>query len=354
RNNTGKTSVLEAIYLYAHRGNPTIMLELLRRRGEISVSNPRRNPRQADLNPDEYGQEMLDDLRAIFYHRPNIREQLAKLQIGSSPAAAQALRIQLGLLPVSRPSARMRRAQMTPPDPDPDTDVIVDDIREYALAVGFAGWERTYPLYILAERDGFLDDPTPLRRCVFLRTAGLSAGIAAEFWDNVALEQEFETYLLDGLRLIEPEIEAIAFVGDLPPAVRSGRRPIIRLGGARIPLGSTGEGMNRLLGILLALLNARDGFLLIDEIEIGLHYTVQVEMWKLILAMAHRLNVQVFATTHSWDCIEAFQHATSASTAAHGQLIRLQRRRSDPSQIQAVTYTPEELQVVTQGDLEVR
>lgn len=112
--------------------------------------------------------------------------------------------------------------------------------------------------------------------------------------------------------------------------------------------------MNRLLGILLALLNARDGFLLIDEIEIGLHYTVQVEMWKLILAMAHRLNVQVFATTHSRDCIEAFQHATSASTAAHGQLIRLQRRRSDPAQIEAVMYSATMLEAATREEIEVR
>lgn len=352
RNNTGKTSVLEAIYLYAHRGNPAIMLELLRRRGEISISNPRRSPHRDDLHPDEYGQELLDDLRYIFCHRPNIREQNAKLQIGAIHTAAQVLSIQLGLLPIARARTRLGRAQVE--QLDPDTDVIVDDLREYAMAIEYAGRERSYPLYILAERGGFLDDPTPLRRCVLLRTSGLSASVAAEFWDEVALDQEFEAYLLEGLRLIEPEIEAIAFVGDLPAATRSSRRPIIRLGGQRIPLGSTGEGMNRLLGILLALLNARDGFLLIDEIEIGLHYTVQVEMWKLILAMAHRLNVQVFATTHSRDCIEAFQHATSASTAAHGQLIRLQRRRSDPAQIEAVMYSATMLEAATREEIEVR
>ncbi len=352
RNNTGKTSVLEAIYLYANRGNPTVMLELLRRRGEASARNLRRSSRRYDLPPDEYGQEMLDDLRYMFCHRPNIREQTANLQIGVIHPTDQALSIQLGLLPVARTRTRSVRAGAT--QLDFDTDVVVDDIREYAMAVGFAGRESIYPLYILAEREGFLDDPTPLRQCVFLRTSGLSSVLAAEFWDNVALEPEFESYLLDGLRLIEPEIEAIVFIGDLPAATQSGRRPIIRLGGERIPLGSTGEGMNRLLGILLALLNARDGFLLIDEIEIGLHYTVQVEMWQLILAIAHRLNVQVFATTHSWDCIAALQAAMAASKTAEGQLIRLQRRRSDPSQIQAVVYTAEELQVIMQSDLEVR
>ncbi len=129
---------------------------------------------------------------------------------------------------------------------------------------------------------------------------------------------------------------------------------VVGIRGERIPIGSTGEGMNRLLGIMLALLNARDGFLLIDEIEIGLHYTVQVEMWRLIFEMAERLHVQVFATTHSWDCIAALQEAMTVSETTDGQLISLQRRRSNPNLIELVTYDAEELKIATRLDLEVR
>lgn len=76
-----------------------------------------------------------------------------------------------------------------------------------------------------------------------------------------------------------------------------------------LPLYSLGDGMYRALGIALALANARNGILLIDEFENGLYYTVQPDIWQLIFQVARRLNIQVFATTHSWDCIEAFQQA---------------------------------------------
>ncbi len=79
--------------------------------------------------------------------------------------------------------------------------------------------------------------------------------------------------------------------------------------------------MGRLLGVALALVNASDGVLLIDEIESGLHYTVQADMWRLIFRVAHRLNVQVFATTHSWDCIEAFQKAALEDVAEEGLIL---------------------------------
>ena len=52
--------------------------------------------------------------------------------------------------------------------------------------------------------------------------------------------------------------------------------------------------MQRTFGIALALVNARNGLLLIDEFENGLHYLVQPDLWRLIFQVARRLNVQVF------------------------------------------------------------
>ncbi len=110
--------------------------------------------------------------------------------------------------------------------------------------------------------------------------------------------------------------------------------------------------MNRLLGIILALVNTKDGILLIDEIESGLHYSVQPDMWRLIFETAAKLNVQAFATTHSWDCIEAFQEAAEAHPE-EGVLISLRRKQQEEG-IAAVLFDEKDLESVTRSYIEVR
>ena len=87
-----------------------------------------------------------------------------------------------------------------------------------------------------------------------------------------------------------------------------GRRAIVRIENIDrpVPLRLLGDGVNRLLDIALSLVNARGGLLLIDEFENGLHHTVQFDAWKTIFLLAKELDIQVFATSHSWDAVEAF------------------------------------------------
>ena len=66
-----------------------------------------------------------------------------------------------------------------------------------------------------------------------------------------------------------------------------------------------GDGINRILTIILAMLNCENGVLLIDEFENGLHYSVQHQLWKVINDLSTKLNVQVFATTHSMDTLRS-------------------------------------------------
>ena len=70
-----------------------------------------------------------------------------------------------------------------------------------------------------------------------------------------------------------------------------------------MPIGSYGDGLRRLLALRLALQGANHGYLLIDEIDYGLHWTVMEEVWRLLVEVAKEADVQVFATTHSHDCI---------------------------------------------------
>jgi predicted ATP-dependent endonuclease of OLD family len=101
---------------------------------------------------------------------------------------------------------------------------------------------------------------------------------------------------------------------------------------------------------VLSLCNARNGVLLVDEIENGLHYSVQRDIWRAIFRLAKDLNVQVFATSHSWDCVRAFQEAASESPQ-DGVLVRLSRL---DDRIAPTLFSEKELEIVTRDCIEVR
>ena len=142
--------------------------------------------------------------------------------------------------------------------------------------------------------------------CMLTPAHGLSEQRLIELWDGIALTK-LEADVLAALRLIAPGLVDLNFVST--PLSGRERIPVVRIvdNDEPLPLYSLGDGMLRALGISLALVNVKDGILLIDEFENGLYYSVQPDVWQFIFQVARRLNVQVFATTHSWDCIEAFQ-----------------------------------------------
>ena len=72
----------------------------------------------------------------------------------------------------------------------------------------------------------------------------------------------------------------------------------------RLPIGSMGDGMRRLMALATSLAFTKDGCLFVDEIDTGLHYSIMADMWQLVVEKSVASNTQVFATTHSWDCIE--------------------------------------------------
>ena len=128
---------------------------------------------------------------------------------------------------------------------------------------------------------------------------------------------------------------------------------VVRLEGHRhpVPLKSLGDGAMRLLGVALALANSRDGFLLIDEAENGIHHTLQRDFWRMVLQTAEDNNVQVLATTHGWDCVRGFAQAAAELDAIEGVLVRLER---NGNRTRVVEYPEDELIVAARDGIEVR
>lgn len=73
-----------------------------------------------------------------------------------------------------------------------------------------------------------------------------------------------------------------------------------------IDITKYGEGMQRVFEIALLLGYCRNGILCIDEIDSALHKSLLIKFTEFIQTIAKEFNVQVFLSTHSKECIDAF------------------------------------------------
>jgi len=119
-----------------------------------------------------------------------------------------------------------------------------------------------------------------------------------------------------------------------------------------LPANLMGGGIAKFLSVSLAMLNSRDGIVLIDEIENGLHHSVQQIMWQAVLNWAQELNVQVFATTHSNECVKSFSN--SVETTLFGSEAKLFRIERKDEKFRVVEYTKELLAESLESKWEVR
>ena len=174
-----------------------------------------------------------------------------------------------------------------------------------------------------------------------------------EFIDKVVLTEEDDRPSKALELILGHKVYGIAAVGRSER--RSRPRVMVKLSeqGPRIPLKSLGDGVTRFFGIAAALVKSRNGLLLIDEVENGIHYSVHEKLWKMILEAAHKYNIQVVATTHSWDtivgCAKAIQNSKIENT--HSALVRIEGKGEDA---QAVEYSEEEIKTASQYNIEMR
>ncbi len=122
----------------------------------------------------------------------------------------------------------------------------------------------------------------------------------------------------------------------------------------QLPTPFLGDGMARLLSLALVISASPEGALvLVDEIENGLHHSVMQSVWSGIAQFAREFDVQIFATTHSWECIHAAHRAFSEDELYDFRLHRLDRIGEDDD-IKAVTYDQETLEAALEMEFEVR
>ena len=343
KNNTGKSSVLEALRIFVSNAELSVIHNILAFREEDS-------DRHKD-GQNIFYVEGMTSLSALFRGFPGRLEETHPIAISSMDKSGPMV-LELNVSEVSdllEPDGSHSLAKGQPVllrGGEPGLALIVkteDNTRIQPLGVGYVSW---FP-----SSHGFPVDTVSSRvSCVLVRpNSGERTEWLANQWDAISLTPK-EKQVVEALRIIDSRIDAISIIGI--QRHRAHRRAIVRAEGISrpVPLRSFGDGMNRLFEIALSLASAEGGVLLIDEFENGLHYSVQPDVWRMIFNMSERLNIQVFATTHSRDTVEAFQKA-AAESPEEGALIHLTSRNDD---IIPTVFTEEELAIVARDNIEVR
>lgn len=356
KNNTGKSTILEALAIYATNRGPDILFELLEERREYSRSEKNRMTGEKN-NIEEYNVQALSSLftdRVISFDADdsvyigNIKNK--KLNYEKSEKKPVSFRFILYVKEMGK-------------DDDGNVFHRIRKHQQLALEINTVSSSENYNIGLEINIGNHpilvdLDNDRPNRfmnvgRFVkddyqLIRTNNIDRETNGTLFDNIALTDK-EQYVINALKIIEPTSERIAFIGEN----RRERYAVIKLANNPriLPLRSMGDGMNRILTIILAMVNADNGFLLIDEFENGLHYTTQEQLWKVIFSLAKQLNIQVFATTHSEDCIRGFEAVLNSSGQGDGKLIRL---HNDNGMIKEVEFNAEELKIATNRNIEIR
>ena len=340
KNGAGKTTVLDAVQVYAARGRLAALSNVLERRGEL-----------AEVTSSDGKKSVGPHMEALFHGRD--ASQKTSFSIGPNSDSDQ--------LVVEAITPRKNGDEFYASYPPHFFEAPVRMLRvalqneEYvtpwffsplALSVNMARNRRVYQY-----RDGrSMEHEMPLP--ILCESAGperLENDRIAHLWDAIALT-DMEKKAMDAIQLIvDKEIERIALIGNSDQE----RRILVKIRGQAfpVPLASLGDGALRLFGVALLLIRSADGFLLIDEAENGVHHSVQRDLWRMVLKTAAENNVQVLAATHSFDCVRGFAQAMAECEETDGALARIERKGDETW---AVEYSKDDLRVAAEQHIEVR
>lgn len=322
QNSCGKTTLLEAIFFLIGATNPKLPLNVNTFRGLPYVSNK---------------------LWDTYFHNmdPNVT-----IEIGGQIRATMEDQLLL----------------IRPHHPKPTAvEPVASDVSSLSFAPGDS--EITHKLDGLELTYTSSEDPSnKIMSAVFLKngeliTEGTMESAIRGVFVNPLTIYEWKARFAEVQRK-KRLVEVISLLKEIEPNISDLRLNEIGLLEADtgllklMPPNLLGGGIVKLLSTALAMLDYQNGIVLIDELENGLGHSAQQKIWKAVLNWAQNLNVQVFATTHSIECVKAFNN--SADTTLFGSEAKLFRIEKKDEKFRAVEYTKELLAESLESNWEVR
>ncbi len=326
RNSVGKTTVLDAVRAYGARGHLDVLSKMLESSEEVAT------------RVNERGQETVGPYwEAIFYGRdasdgatlsigPNNDQNRLEIEAVRPTTLLAAWQIRSRGIPTRSLKFVFQGEELG------ETGLFCP----YALSTKVSRSRRVY------QSSGWTFGKVPAEiTCESIGPGLLNNNEILERWNVIALTDD-EDRVVNALQpILGGEVSRIAIIGD----EKYDSRAVAKLQGQEfpVPLRSFGDGAQRLFGVALAIVNSRDGFLLIDEAENGIHHSVQRDFWRMVLLGAQDNNVQVIATTHSYDCVRGFAQAMTECEGIEGALVRIER---EDGHLRAVEYSERNLKAI--------
>lgn len=315
KNNCGKSSLLESLFLASGLSNPLLPIRVNVMRG---YSKARLN----DLKLDFYN---LDTSRPIHIRTEN--EEKRDLDISLFEQSQNNVSI------------------------NADDNNILSNVQEgkYGLKFDFKVNGRHYESQIRfdsansTEATSIVSDRyAESLRCTYL-SPKYDFNASIQGLKNI-LQNKDEHFIVEGLKIIEPRVTDFIFADN---------EMLVDIGLAkRIPVNMMGDGARKIVSLLTAVYDCKDGALLVDEISNGFHYSVMGSLWKVLINAAVRNNTQLFVTTHDNDSIKGLRNAALNEFDDIVAAFKLLKTSDD--ELKAYHYSLESLDYSINQEIEVR
>ena len=355
KNNAGKSTVLEALRIYAANGQRSVL-------EQITTSHDAKVRLRSDETESDFDIPFADLFTGRRFPEDNAIINIGELNSSENRLSLQHVYVVQTEDQITDDSGetatRMRRSFRT------RTELVANNELATSLALLIKRSNRA--AWIDLSNDGprynrVNPEITPIIPCAYIPTRFIDQDELAVEWDTIALTNH-HSRLKDAMKIIAPDFEDLVFVhaedNPLYPRRSARRTAKLKMSGQShpVPLSSMGDGMLRLLQLTLKIFPAQGGFLLIDEFENGLHYTIQEKVWALVFELAMKLDIQVFATTHSWDCIKSYARIVHQRTDVEGVLFRVGKSAlsSNTGQVIATVFDESQIDSITESEIEVR
>ncbi len=305
QNNSGKTTILEALFMFYDRGNPEITMRHLSWRGVGTIH----------LKPDSLWAPIFNcyDMSHTIEMELEENQQKEKLSIKHNTKFQKSL---LGEASLKALPPKINTSQQGLRPESLQLQYFIDNKK-----VGESNLTIEGPQLGIHVKEAAMNHP--LKKLSFIASGTQRNPIedAVRFGElDICGEVDNITEIL---KIIEPKLTSLATIAQGDNALIYGDIGLAR----KIPVSLMGEGTAKLLSIILAIATNKYGMVLIDEIENGWHYSLFPNILKAIHTVAKKYNCQIIATTHSYEIKQALLQGLSPQEILDTVYIRLDKEK---------------------------
>lgn len=345
KNNSGKTSILEALFQSINPGNAALLGKINRFRN-LNLLNPdtwKTIFYKLDINSDVILESELKSLRErrIIKITPIIKQEQLLIEKerknglvnGDSSAglnnSIEGLNLNFTIIQNNK-----------------EKDYFSRIINNKKIPPYLESGSLIQPF--ISENDENYECPTNGK---FIHPLNIFDNLGDRFSKIVIQKQKDE--IIKILQNLEPELSNLELVG-ASVYVDLNYKELVQI-------RTLGDGILKLFSFLIDIIRNENGILLIDEIENGLHYSTLNLVWKSIFSLAKKYNVQIIATTHSYDCVRSLYNCCNEISNSHDinlgikdaiRVFRIERKQGD--KFKAIKYTSSNLEKALERDWEIR